>query len=70
MEEELKLSYPTLRNRFDEILEQMGFEADDTSEEISPEERKKILNDLNKGKITAGEAQIRLKGMVEKSPDH
>ena len=69
MEEELKLSYPTLRNRFDEILEQMGFEAEDASEEISPEERKKILNELNKGKITAGEAQIRLKGMSEKSPD-
>lgn len=70
MEEELRLSYPTLRNRFDEILAQMGFEAGDTIKEVSPEERKKILNELNKGKITAAEAQIRLKGITEKTPDH
>jgi hypothetical protein len=69
MEEELKLSYPTLRNRFGEILERMGFEAEEPIEDLSIEERKKILNELNKGKITAGEAQHRLKGMIEKTTD-
>ena len=63
MEEELKLSYPTLRSRFNELLQFMGFEAAEEAEiKPSPEERKRILNELNKGKISAEEAQIRLKG--------
>jgi len=63
MEEELKISYPTLRSRFNELLQSMGFEAEEEAEvKPSPEDRKKILVDLNKGRITAEEAQIRLKG--------
>ncbi len=66
MEEELKLSYPTLRSRFNELLQSMGFEAAEEAEmKPSSEERKKILNELNKGKITAEEAQIRLKGAAK-----
>lgn len=61
MEEELKLSYPTLRNRFDEILQVMGFEAEESTPALSPQERKAILSELNQGKITAEEAQNRLK---------
>jgi hypothetical protein len=66
MEEELKLSYPTLRNRFGEILQVMGFEAEETTPDLSPQERKTILSELSQGKITAGEAQNRLKKMVVK----
>jgi hypothetical protein len=66
MEEELKLSYPTLRSRFNEVLQSMGFEAEEEVEvSLSPEERKKILVDLNKGRISAEEAQIRLKGAAK-----
>ncbi len=66
MEEELKLSYPTLRSRFNELLQSMGFEAAEEAEiKPSPEERKRILNELNKGKISAEEAQIRLKGAAK-----
>ena len=68
MEEELKLSYPTLRNRFGEVLLAMGFEAEESVSTLSPEDRKIILNELNKGKITVGEAQTRLKGLPEKQP--
>lgn len=66
MEEELKLSYPTLRNRFGEILKVMGFEADDISPDPTPDERKTILSDLDHGRISAGEAQSRLKKLVVK----
>lgn len=66
MEEELKLSYPTLRSRFNELLQFMGFEAEEETEiKLSPEERKKILGELNKGRISAEEAQIRLKGKAK-----
>lgn len=64
MEEELKLSYPTLRNRFNEILRAMGFEPgrEDAPQRPDPEERRRILEDLDQGKITWADAQKRLRG--------
>jgi len=58
MEEELELSYPTLRSRFNEILRVMGFEAEPPEEEkMTSEERKAILTKLNEGQISIDEAQ-------------
>ena len=66
MEEELKISYPTLRSRFNEVLECMGFDAEPEAEvKLSADERKFILSELNKGQISAEEAQIRLKGAAK-----
>jgi len=64
MEEELNLSYPTLRSRFNEILQLMGVatEEDVTEAFLSPDERKKVLQELNKGRISAEEAHVRLLG--------
>jgi hypothetical protein len=73
MEDELKLSYPTLRNRMNEILRAMGYEpARDEVQSAPPAlptaaERKKILDDLDKGLITLAEARRRLKGIREES---
>jgi hypothetical protein len=60
MEEELNLSYPTLRNRLEEILKTLGFEpkADDTK--LSAEERMRILDRLANGELSAEEAQLQL----------
>jgi len=66
MEEELSLSYPTLRNRFDDVLQTMGFEAAEPVPSLTQNDRKKILDELNIGNITAREAQTRLKGKPEK----
>jgi hypothetical protein len=66
MEEELSLSYPTLRNRFDDVLQAMEFEAEVPITALAPDDRKKILDELNMGNITAKEAQTRLKGKPEK----
>jgi hypothetical protein len=74
MEEELKLSYPTLRNRMNDILRSMGYEParDEMQQPASAlpnaVERKKILDDLDKGLITLAEARRRLKGIREESP--
>lgn len=70
MEEELKLSYPTLRNRFNEILRAMGFEPgrEEAPARPSAEERRRILEDLDQGRISWNEAQRRLKGKKEENP--
>jgi hypothetical protein len=66
MEEEMKLSYPTLRSRFNEILGALGFEPG-KEDIVKPgiDERRKILEDLDTGKISAEEAQLRLAGKKE-----
>lgn len=69
MEDELKLSYPTLRNRLDEIIRALGFEP--AREEpirqepllvVGPSERQAILDMLNRGEIGVEEARRRLRG--------
>lgn len=58
--QELKLSYPTVRSRLDEVIRAMGYEV-----RVSPpaeekqraaELRQSILDDLGAGKITSAEA--------------
>jgi hypothetical protein len=69
MEEEMKLSYPTLRNRLNDIVRALGFEPgkDDLPLSLSTDARKQILEDLDTGKIGWEEAQARLRG--EKMPE-
>ncbi len=64
MEEELRLSYPTLRSRLLEIIRALGFEPgrEEQSPRLSAEERLRILEDLSAGRITSEEAQARLRG--------
>ena len=68
MEDEMKLSYPTLRSRLIEIVRALGYEPgkEDTPVSLSPEERRSILENLDQGLITWDEAQARLRG--EKYP--
>lgn len=70
LEEELNISYPTLRNRLNELIVALGFEpGKESTPEPEPipapsgEARKKILNDLHEGTITFEEAQTRLRGL-------
>ncbi len=67
MEEELRMSYPTLRNRLNEIIRSMGFEP--MREEApaapalpNPAERQQILDLLSRGEIDTEEAKRRLRG--------
>ncbi len=63
MEEELNLSYPTLRKSLQEILRVLGFEPKpDDIQKPSSEDRLRILDSLAKGEITAEAAQIQLAG--------
>lgn len=54
---ELGVSYPTARVRFDELMEALGY-----GERTGPRpEVEKVLNMLEKGEITPGEAENLLK---------
>jgi len=73
MEEELGMSYPTLRNRLDEVLRAMGFDPSIEEDVVGakvpgPAERQEILEALERGEIVPDEAKRRLRGeMVLKS---
>lgn len=70
MEEEMKLSYPTLRNRLVEIVRALGYEPgkEDFPPVLSAEDRRRILEDLDEGKINWEEAQSRLRGEKYSEP--
>lgn len=64
MEDELKLSYPTIRNRLIEVIRALGFEPakDDQIIKLTPDERTRILDDLAQGKLTSEQANQLLLG--------
>lgn len=72
MEDEMKLSYPTLRSRLNEIVRALGYEPgkEELPVQLSAEDRRAILEDLDQGTITWDEAQARLRGekFVESKP--
>lgn len=61
VEAEMGLSYPTIRNRLNEIIKAMGYDLGKEDEGITEDERRQILEDLNQGKITSDEAAKMLK---------
>ena len=63
MEEELNLSYPSIRNLLQDVIRAMGYEpGKDVSPEISEEKRRSVLDDLDSGKISADDATRLLRG--------
>jgi len=57
MEDELGLSYPTIRNRLHEVIRALGYEpGGDEVQEVMEEKRQRVLDDLDKGLISAEEA--------------
>jgi hypothetical protein len=68
MEEELNLSYPTLRNRLYDVIRALGYEPGKEEEPtLSPEDRRRILDELEQGKITPLQAQQLLQGLEVES---
>lgn len=64
MEEELNLSYPTLRNRLYDVIRALGYEpGKDEDPSLSPQDRRRILDDLEEGKLTPLQAQQLLQGL-------
>ena len=66
MEQELGLSYPTIRNRLLEVIRALGFEpGKEEVVEVSAEKRSSVLEELESGKISADEAMRMLRGEEE-----
>ena len=65
MEEELGLSYPTIRNRLHEVIRALGYEPGGEPAGLNEEERRKILIDLEQGKIDYDEAMRMLQESEE-----
>jgi len=65
MERELGMSYWTIRNRLNEIIEELGFENKDVAPETTvadvKAQRQEILNRLDAGEISVDEAAAQLK---------
>jgi hypothetical protein len=65
MEDEIGLSYPTIRNRLHEVIRALGYEpGSEEAPGMSDEVRRKILEDLEQGRITYNDAMRMLEGEV------
>jgi len=63
MEEELKLSYPTIRTRLHEIIRSMGYEPGKEEVVSAPEtDRRSVLRALDEGHLSFEEAMQKLQG--------
>ncbi len=62
VQEELGMSYPTARARLTEVIQALGYEVSDSKPDISPEERRMILEQLASGEISSEEAVQQLQG--------
>ncbi|MBI4761714.1 MAG: DUF2089 domain-containing protein [Chloroflexota bacterium] len=63
VEQELGLSYPTIRNRLHEVIRALGYEpGKEETVEISVERRNAVLEELEAGRISADEAMRILRG--------
>ncbi len=56
MEDELDLSYPTIRNRLHEVIRALGYEPGGEEPGLSDEKRQRVLEDLDQGLISYEEA--------------
>ncbi|MCC3144552.1 DUF2089 domain-containing protein [Halanaerobium sp. Z-7514] len=60
MEKELEMSYPTVRNKLNELIKSLGYK-DELLEEDKEEKRKDILDMLESGEIEVSTAAEKLK---------
>jgi hypothetical protein len=59
MEKALGVSYPTVRGILDSVIGKLGYVVD---RGVAPDKRKQILDQLEKGELSVGEATKLLKG--------
>jgi len=64
VQEELDLSYPTVRSRLYDVIKALGYEVDEEeSPPVTAETRQAVLAALAAGQISAEEAARRLRGV-------
>ncbi len=64
VEREMGISYPTVRNRLDNVLQALGYEVEITQgEREQAEKRREILAEVAEGKLDANEAIKKIKAL-------
>ncbi len=63
VEEELGISYPTVRKKLDQVIESLGFHPEESPEDSKAEERTEVLEALEAGEVDFDEAKQRLKNL-------
>jgi hypothetical protein len=61
VERELSISYPTVRNRLEQVVEALGYKIEKPSSEKNI--RQELLDQLYNGEISAEEVLVRLKDL-------
>lgn len=61
VEKELGISYPTVRNRLDGIIQALGYRVERNEEADGKDRRQEILAALEKGELTSQEAAKQLR---------
>ena len=65
--QEMKLSYPTVRARLDDVIRAMGYEIKEMppaeEKQRLAEQRQSVLDELAAGKITPGDAVLQLQAL-------
>lgn len=64
VEKELKVSYPTVRSRLNEVITALGYEVSNAAEDdgLSSADRRQVLDDLAAGRISSEKAVELLRG--------
>ena len=67
MEDELNMSYPTLRNRLVDVIRALGFEPgkDEQPAKLTAEDRSRILDEIENGTMNFADAKKMLFGSDE-----
>lgn len=69
VEKEMGMSYPTVRAKLDALLDAMNLapiKTDDKKRARDAEKKRKILKDLEEGKLTPAEAKEKMRGLKTK----
>jgi hypothetical protein len=62
VEQELGISYPTVRSRLHDVIRALGYEVGEEEPPIDEEKRRSILTELGQGRLTSEEAIKLLRG--------
>lgn len=63
VEEELGISYPTVRKKLDQVIKDLGYRPEESPEDTNVEERNTVLENLESGEIDFEEAMELLEGL-------
>jgi len=62
VEQELGISYPTVRSRLHDVIRALGYEVGEEEPMATEDKRREILEDLSAGRVSSEEAIKQLRG--------